>query len=126
MLTLFQRDDCHLCDMALAELAKARAPEFESVFLDDQPALEARYGARVPVLRDERGDRELDWPFDAAPVLAWLAVDGLGRPLAGNPAMPGDAGQRPALPDALPCPVMPASGRHYQTRFTSRRTSRSC
>jgi len=68
VLTLFQRDDCHLCDMALAELARARAPEFESVFLDDQPALEARYGARVPVLRDERGGRELDWPFDAATV----------------------------------------------------------
>ncbi|WP_312739781.1 glutaredoxin family protein [Stenotrophomonas sp.] len=75
MLTLFQRDDCHLCDMALAELAKARAPEFDSVFLDDQPGLEARYGARVPVLRDEAGDRELDWPFDAATVQAWLAVD---------------------------------------------------
>ncbi|QGL98097.1 MULTISPECIES: glutaredoxin family protein [Stenotrophomonas] len=77
MLILIQRDDCHLCDMALAELARARAPEFESVFLDDQPALEARYGARVPVLvlRDERGDRELDWPFDAATVQAWLAAD---------------------------------------------------
>lgn len=74
VLTLIQRDDCHLCDMALAELAKARAPEFESVFLDDQPALESRYGARVPVLRDERGDRELDWPFDAATVQAWLAA----------------------------------------------------
>nr|WP_177177015.1 glutaredoxin family protein [Stenotrophomonas indicatrix] len=76
VLTLFQRDDCHLCDMALAELARARAPEFESVFLDDQPALEARYGARVPVLRDERGGRELDWPFDAATVQAWLSAGG--------------------------------------------------
>ncbi|MEF8763633.1 thioredoxin family protein, partial [Stenotrophomonas sp. A3_2] len=28
-----------------------------------------------PVLRDERDDRELDWPFDAATVQAWLAVD---------------------------------------------------
>ncbi len=74
VLTLFQRDDCQLCDMALAELAKARAPEFESVFLDDQPALEARYGARVPVLRDEARDRELDWPFDAVTVQAWLAA----------------------------------------------------
>jgi len=73
-LTLFQRDDCHLCDMALAELAKARSPEFESVFLDDQPALETRYGARVPVLRDESCGRELDWPFDAAAVQAWLAA----------------------------------------------------
>ena len=60
--------------MALAELAKARVPEFDSVFLDDQPGLEARYGARVPVLRDEAGDRELDWPFDAAGVQAWLAA----------------------------------------------------
>ena len=29
MLTLFQRDDCHLCDMALAELAKVG---FDPVF----------------------------------------------------------------------------------------------
>jgi hypothetical protein len=60
---LFQRDDCHLCDLALAALADARFPEFDSVFIDDDDALEARYGHRVPVLR--RGDgRELDWPFD--------------------------------------------------------------
>ncbi|PSD26690.1 NrdH-redoxin, partial [Stenotrophomonas maltophilia] len=58
MLTLFQRDDCHLCDSGPGRAGRARAPEFESVFLDDQPALEARYGARVPVLRDETGGRE--------------------------------------------------------------------
>ncbi|AWH18809.1 NrdH-redoxin [Stenotrophomonas sp. ZAC14D2_NAIMI4_7] len=75
MLTLFQRDDCHLCDLALAELAKARAPDFHSVFLDDRPALESRYGTRVPVLRHEASGRELDWPFDAATVQAWLAVE---------------------------------------------------
>ncbi|MGE8239534.1 MAG: thioredoxin family protein, partial [Stenotrophomonas indicatrix] len=28
-----------------------------------------------PVLRDERGGRELDWPFDAATVQAWLATE---------------------------------------------------
>lgn len=61
---LFQRDDCHLCDEALAALARVRAPDFDSVFIDDDTALEAAYGARVPVLRDEAGDRELDWPFD--------------------------------------------------------------
>lgn len=62
-LTLFQRDDCHLCDLALAELAQARVPEFDSVFIDGDDVLEARYGDRVPVLRDARGT-ELDWPFD--------------------------------------------------------------
>ena len=60
---LFQRDDCHLCDLALEALAAVRAPEFGSVFIDDDEALEARYGMRVPVLRDEASGRELDWPF---------------------------------------------------------------
>ena len=65
-LRLFQRDDCPLCDRALAVLAAARVPDFESVWIDDDDALEARYGARVPVLRDEARDLELDWPFDEA------------------------------------------------------------
>ena len=71
-LILFQRDDCHLCDLALDLLAQVRAPEFDSVFIDDDAVLEARYGERVPVLRDEDGERELDWPFDAATLRAWL------------------------------------------------------
>jgi len=71
-LTLFQRDDCHLCDLALEMLAAARAPEFESVFIDDDVALEARYGIRVPVLRDEVGGTELDWPFDVPAVQRFL------------------------------------------------------
>ena len=71
-LTLFQRDDCHLCDLALDVLAQARAPEFESVFIDDNDTLQARYGVRVPVLRDETRGVELDWPFDVAMVLAFL------------------------------------------------------
>jgi hypothetical protein len=71
-LILYQRDHCHLCDQALAVLAQARAPEFSTVFIDADAALEARYGLRVPVLRDVTGDRELDWPFDAASVRAFL------------------------------------------------------
>ncbi|RZA36655.1 MAG: glutaredoxin family protein [Lysobacteraceae bacterium] len=63
-LILYQRDDCHLCDLALEVLANARVPEFESVFIDDDEALEARYGIRVPVLRNEATGGELDWPFD--------------------------------------------------------------
>jgi hypothetical protein len=61
--TLYLRDDCHLCDLALEALAAAGAPDFDSVFIDGDDALEARYGARVPVLRLV-DDRELDWPFD--------------------------------------------------------------
>lgn len=63
--TLYLRDDCHLCDLALEALAAAGAAEFESVFIDGDAALEARYGARVPVLRSVDG-RELDWPFETS------------------------------------------------------------
>ena len=65
---LYQRDYCHLCDQALAVMAEARAPDFDSLWVDDDEALEQRYGTRLPVLRDSHDGRELDWPFDAAAV----------------------------------------------------------
>ena len=74
-LILYQRDTCNLCDLALAVLAEARAPDFESVFIDDDAALEARYGLRVPVLREHVGGTELDWPFDVDAVLAFLGME---------------------------------------------------
>jgi len=73
-LILYQRDDCHLCDLALQVLAQARMPDFDSVFIDDDADLEARYGERVPVLRDQESARELNWPFDAPTVVAWLTA----------------------------------------------------
>lgn len=78
-LILYQRDDCPLCDQALAVLAAARVPDFESVWIDDDAALEARYGARVPVLRDAASGAELDWPFAEAALQAFVdacSVDG--------------------------------------------------
>jgi hypothetical protein len=74
-LALYQRDDCHLCDAALDVLAMAGAPDFESVWIDGDAALEARYGARVPVLRDEASGRELGWPFSVASVAGFLRGD---------------------------------------------------
>jgi len=72
ILVLYQRDECHLCDLAIDVLAQARAPDFSSVFIDNDNALEAKYGERVPVLREEESGRELDWPFDAARVRTFL------------------------------------------------------
>lgn len=71
-LILYQRDDCHLCDQALGVLAVARVPDFQSVFIDDDAALEARYAMRVPVLHDADADIELDWPFDVEALRGWL------------------------------------------------------
>ncbi|MFN3842043.1 MAG: glutaredoxin family protein [Rehaibacterium terrae] len=77
-LTLYTRDDCHLCDQAMEVMAAARVPEYESVWIDGDAALEARYGVRVPVLRNEDSGAELGWPFDAAAVAAFLASPGRG------------------------------------------------
>jgi hypothetical protein len=74
ILVLYQRDVCHLCDLAIDVLAQARVPDFSSVFIDNDNALEANYGERVPVLREEESGRELDWPFDAARVRDFLQV----------------------------------------------------
>ena len=71
-LLLFQRDDCRLCDEAVALLAHAQVPDFESVWIDGHADLEARYGERVPVLRDETSGREMGWPFDATTLRRFL------------------------------------------------------
>jgi glutaredoxin-like protein DUF836 len=80
-LVLFQRDVCQLCDHALALLAAVRAPDFESVWIDGDATLEARYGERVPVLRDDASGRELGWPFDADLLRAFLIT----QPAAKDP-----------------------------------------
>ncbi|HEX3897004.1 MAG TPA: glutaredoxin family protein [Rudaea sp.] len=88
IFVLYQRDDCHLCDLAIGVLADARAPDFSSVFIDNDNALEARYGERVPVLREELSGRELNWPFDAPAVAAFFqtaasaSISGVRQPHA--------------------------------------------
>ena len=51
--TLLSRAYCHLCDemqAALAPLAARHGAEVVVIDIDAHPALEARYGERVPVL----------------------------------------------------------------------------
>ena len=72
-LTLVQRDDCHLCDQAYEVLVAAGVSELESLWIDGDPALESRYGQRVPVLRRDDGS-ELDWPFNANTVRAFITL----------------------------------------------------
>ncbi len=68
---LYQRDDCELCDQALAVLAQAHFPDFDSVFIDGDPELEARFGVRVPVLCNTVTGAELNWPFAVQTVEDW-------------------------------------------------------
>jgi glutaredoxin len=71
-LTLFQRDDCPLCDAAYELLAVTGVADFEPVWIDGDAGLEARYGARVPVLLRHLDGAELDWPFAPDALRAFL------------------------------------------------------
>ena len=72
-LTLIQRDNCHLCDLAWEVLAEAGICDFDPLWIDADLGLEARYGTRVPVLRNEVSGGEIDWPFDIAAVQRLVA-----------------------------------------------------
>jgi len=67
-LILFQRDHCHLCELAWEVLAQAHVADFDSVWIEGEADLEKQYGLRVPVLRHTRSSMELDWPFTAEQV----------------------------------------------------------
>ena len=73
-LSLFQRDECPLCDQAYDVLAAAGVADFDPVWIDGDAGLEASYGARVPVLRREDSAAELGWPFDADAVRRFVGA----------------------------------------------------
>ena len=59
-LTVLSREYCHLCDDLIAQLKLFQARydfEIEVVDVDRHPALEEKWGDKVPVLLD--GEREI-------------------------------------------------------------------
>jgi hypothetical protein len=71
-LQLLLRPSCLLCLEAEYALALAGIDDFERVDIERDPALEIRYGTRIPVIRQSLADRELDWPITAERLRAWL------------------------------------------------------
>lgn len=75
-LTLFGTAGCHLCEEAAQRLVAVEAPAWRTVDVAGDEALLARYGTRIPVVRNEASGRELGWPFDALELRAWLESRG--------------------------------------------------
>ena len=73
-LTVLSRSYCHLCDEmidALRALQGNGGFAFEVRDVDDDPALEARFGERIPVLL--AGTEELcHYRLDTSALNAWL------------------------------------------------------
>ena len=71
-LRLYVRPSCLLCLEAEYLLVSLGIGEFERVDIERDPALETRYGTRIPVLGLPDGG-EVDWPFDADRLTTRLA-----------------------------------------------------
>jgi thiol-disulfide isomerase/thioredoxin len=76
-LTLYGRSYCHLCEdmaTALRELQEPLGFSFDIVDVDDDAAIEARYGELVPVLTDTHGREICHYFLDRDALRARLAV----------------------------------------------------
>jgi hypothetical protein len=60
----YHREQCHLCDEALALLQQAGVGDHVVMIdIDRDPELGVAFGLRIPVVESADG-RTLDWPFD--------------------------------------------------------------
>ena len=75
LLTLYSRDNCHLCHVMIEALRKLQGLlhfELAVVDVDSDPELARRYGECIPVLM--HGERELcRTALDAGAVTAYLS-----------------------------------------------------
>jgi len=72
-LILYGTSACHLCDEALAivlPIARASGITLRQIDIAADDALETRYGLHIPVIA--HNSMELNWPFNAAQVIAFL------------------------------------------------------
>ena len=71
---LFGTLGCHLCEIAEVEIMPLveHGLLVELVDITDPEDLTDAYGLRIPVLRRIDTGAELDWPFDAEQVVAFL------------------------------------------------------
>lgn len=73
---LFGTLGCHLCEIAEAEIMPLveHGLLVELVDISASEAMFETYGLRIPVLRRIDTGAELDWPFDAGQVVAFLQL----------------------------------------------------
>ena len=73
ILQLYHREECHLCEQALALLhGMGLSSSLQMIDIDADVQLGVEFGLRIPLLAKADG-RCLDWPFDDAAVRALLA-----------------------------------------------------
>lgn len=74
-LTLYLTECCHLCEDAkalLLPLIDKKAIALNCVDISESDIFIKQYGTRIPVLRCEKTQQELNWPFAAEDISNFL------------------------------------------------------
>lgn len=74
-LIFYTTSQCQLCELAEALLVNTPMPApipVDAVDIAQSEQLVERYGTRIPVLRRNDTDEELDWPFTRDQLLNFL------------------------------------------------------
>lgn len=69
---------CHLCEVAedlLVANLKSELHQVDMIDIAYDDKLLERYGERIPVLKNEDTDEELNWPFDASQLVSFVAQE---------------------------------------------------
>ncbi len=72
MLYLYSTSHCHLCESAQALLNELNIQAVTTVEISDNDQLLLEYGTRIPVLKREDTNTELDWPFNLTDIRLFL------------------------------------------------------
>lgn len=69
--SLFITSHCHLCEQAVALIEETKTKiNLKYIEIAEDDELIARYGLRIPVLRNDQTAVEIDWPFTLDDVLS--------------------------------------------------------
>lgn len=72
-LKLYTTTHCHLCEQALELILQNTSLEnLILIEIANDDALLSTYGTRIPVLQRTYDQTELDWPFNADSLIAFL------------------------------------------------------
>ena len=72
----YTTEGCHLCEQAWAlVIAQDRVNEMTQVEIIHDEADIARYGIRIPVIKNNETDKEIGWPFDSIELADFIEQD---------------------------------------------------
>lgn len=74
MWVLYSTLGCHLCEQALDVINQVidKKSTVEIIDISEDAELMENYGIRIPVIKNNRTQNELGWPFSESELTLWM------------------------------------------------------